>query len=133
MPTQRISKPFKDVSATFQINPLNSDLIGLKNANAISRSIRNLVLTIRGEKPFDLSLGSNVNNLLFENLDFITASSIKSEIENTIRNYEPRVKLNDVFVKANTDRNAFDVQITYDIIGIEIDAQDLSFSLELTR
>ena len=46
MPTQRISKPFKDVSATFQINPLNSDLIGLKNANAISRSIRNLILTI---------------------------------------------------------------------------------------
>jgi phage baseplate assembly protein W len=74
-----------------------------------------------------------VNNLLFENLDFITASSIKSEIENTIKNYEPRVKLNDVFVKANTDRNAFDVQITYDIIGIEADAQDLSFSLELTR
>ena len=67
MPTQRISKPFKAVSATFQINPLNSDLIGLKNANAISRSIRNLILTIRGEQPFDLSLGSNVNNLLIEN------------------------------------------------------------------
>ena len=74
-----------------------------------------------------------MNNLLFENLDFITASSIKSEIETTINNFEPRVKLNDVIVKANTDRNAFDVQIKYDIIGIEADAQDLSFSLELTR
>ena len=52
MPVQRVSKAFKDISATFQINPLNRDLIQLKNTNAIARSIRNLIMTVPGERPF---------------------------------------------------------------------------------
>ncbi len=120
MPVQRISKAFKDVSATFQVNPINSDVIILRNENAIARSIRNLVFTIPGEKPFEPTIGSNVTNLLFENLDFLTASSIRSEIENTINNFEPRVRLREVEVNPNFDNNAFDVVIRYDIIGIDV-------------
>ena len=77
MPVQRVSKQFKDISASFQINPLNRDLIQLKNANAIARSIRNLIMTVPGERPFNPVLGSQVTSLLFENLDKLTASSIK--------------------------------------------------------
>ena len=84
MPARRVSQGFKDISATFQINPLNNDLIAIRNANAISRSIRNLVFTVPGEKPFQPDIGSNVSRLLFETLDELTANSIKSEIENTI-------------------------------------------------
>ena len=98
MPVQRVSKSFKDISATFQINPLNRDLIQLKNANAIARSIRNLIMTVPGERPFNPVLGSQVTNLLFENLDKLTASTIKTEIINTIQNFEPRVRLNEVIV-----------------------------------
>jgi len=133
VPVQRISKAFKDVSATFQVNPINSDVIVLRNENAIARSIRNLVFTIPGEKPFEPTIGSNVTNLLFENLDFLTASSIRSEIENTINNFEPRVRLREVEVNPNFDNNAFDVVIRYDIIGIDVSPQQLSFALQPTR
>mgnify|MGYP005704398055 FL=1 len=133
MPVQRISKPFKDISASFKSNPLNSDLIGLKNANAIARSIRNLILTEPGEKPFQPDLGSEVYTSLFETLDQITASNIKQQIENTVIKYEPRVKLGSVTVDANTFKNAFDVQINYEIIGVDIQPQSIQFALELTR
>jgi len=133
MPVQRVSKPFKDISATFQSNPLNSDLIALKNENAISRSIRNLILTKLGDKPFQPDLGSEVYESLFETLDQITASSIQQQIENTIIKYEPRIDLKDVLVKANIPNNAFDVLINYEIIGIEASRQQITFALELTR
>ena len=133
MPVQRVSKQFKDISASFQINPLNRDLIQLKNANAIARSIRNLIMTVPGERPFNPVLGSQVTSLLFENLDKLTASSIKSEIINTISNFEPRVRLNEVIVKAQPDNYQFDVQIQYYIIGIEVPLQQLTLALEPTR
>ena len=133
MPVQRVSKPFKDISATFQTNPLNSDLIALKNENAISRSIRNLILTQPGDKPFQPDLGSEVYESLFETLDQITASSVQQQIENTIIKYEPRVDLRDVTVTANIPNNAFDVLIDYEIIGIEASSQQITFALELTR
>ena len=118
---------------SFQVNPLTDDLIAIKNQTAIARSIRNLVLTTPGERFFNNGLGSQVNNLLFENVDDLTASSVKSEIENTIRNFEPRVKLLSTKVSANPDSNEFDVIITYEIVGIDAEAQQLSFALQPTR
>ena len=133
MPVQRVSKPFKDISASFQTNPLNSDLIALNNSNAISRSIRNLILTVPGDKPFQPDLGSEVYDSLFDQLDQITATSIQSQIENTIIRYEPRVSLTSVDVKSNIPNNAFDVLITYEVIGVELPTQQINFALELTR
>ncbi len=141
MPLERVSQGFKDISATFQINPLNSDLIALKNENAISRSVRNLILTSPGDVPFNPNLGCYVSQSLFENFDEATASSIKFEIERTIRNYEPRVKLkkdidgtdNGVVVTANFDNNEYDVVINYFVVGVDIPVQQLSFILLPTR
>ena len=118
---------------SFQVNPLTDDLIAIKNQTAISRSIRNLVLTTPGERFFNNDVGSRVNDLLFESIDDITASSIKSEIENTINNNEPRVKLLSTKVSANPDSYEFDVIITYEIVGIDAEAQQLSFALQPTR
>ena len=133
MPVQRISKSFKDVSASFQVNPLTNDLIAIKNVTAIARSLRNLVLTTPGERFFNEELGSQVGNLLFENVDDVTAMSIRSEIINVIENYEPRVNLIKVGVNADIDNYSMDVKITYRIIGIELPAQELSFVLIPTR
>lgn len=133
MASPRVSKAFKDVSASFQINPLNNDLISLFNENAIARSIRNIVFTIPGEKPFDPTFGSNVSSLLFENMDKLTASSIKSEIENSINSFEPRVTLNKVSVSPNYDSNEFNVTIQYFIVGIDALQQQLSFVLQPAR
>ena len=123
MPLERISQGFKDISMTFQSNPLTGDLIVLKNENAIARSVKNIVLTVPGEKPFDPRFGSRITDLLFENVDEITAINIETEIRNSIERYEPRVKLTSVVVQADIDGNSFDVTITYDIIGADIPAQ----------
>ena len=133
MPVQRISRSFKDISMSFKVNPLNDDLIAIKNQTAIARSLRNLVLTAPGERFFNNNLGSRVNQLLFENMDDLTVASIKSEIENTIKNYEPRVKLLTTQVSANIDSYEFDVVITYEIVGIKAEAQQLSFALQPAR
>lgn len=133
MPLERISQGFKDISMTFQTNPLTGDLIALKNENAIARSVKNIVLTVPGEKPFDPRFGSRITDLLFENVDDITAINIETEIRNSIERYEPRVKLTSVVVQADIDGNSFDVTITYDIIGADIPAQQLEFVLQPTR
>lgn len=133
MPVQRVSQGFKDVSASFKVNPLNLDLIVLRNENAIARSIRNLIFTIPGEKPFQPNVGCNVTKLLFENLDRLTASSIESEIRNTVNNFEPRVRLTTVIVNPNFDDNIFEVTLKYDIVGIDLPRQQLLFALQPTR
>ena len=133
MPVERISRGFKDVSMSFQVNPITSDLIATKNETAIARSVRNLVLTRPGEKFFNPNLGSRVYETLFDNMDDISASIVEDDIRDTIDNYEPRVKL--VSVKATPDYlgNAFDVVITYNIIGIDALPQQLAFALQSTR
>ena len=133
MPVQRLSKGFKDLSASFQTNPLSNDLIALKNESAIARSVRNLVLTIQGERPFQPVLGTGVNNLLFDNMDKLTASAIRSELRTTIENYEPRVEINEIIVEPNPEGNAMDVTLQYFIIGIDVPEQELTFALEPTR
>jgi phage baseplate assembly protein W len=133
MPIERVSKSFIDVSSSFKVNPLNDDIIAIKNETAIARSIRNLVFTTPGEKFFNENLGSRVSNSLFENFDEITASNIRDEIRNTIENYEPRVQLNSVVVTPDYDNYSYDVNIQYSIIGVDVPAQNLNFALETTR
>ena len=133
MPVPRVSSEFKDISASFQINPLNSDLIAIKNTTAISRAIRNLILTKKGERPFEPALGSKVYDLLFESMDKQTASVIHDEIKTVIENYEPRVELIEVIVIPNHDVAAMDVTIRYEVVGIDVPAQELTLALEPTR
>ena len=133
MPVQRLSRGFKDLSASFQTNPLSNDLIALKNESSIARSVRNLVLTIQGERPFQPVLGTGVNNLLFDNMDKLTASAIRSELRTTIENYEPRVEINEIIVEPDFERNAFHVTLQYFIIGMDVPEQELTFALAPTR
>jgi len=118
---------------TFQSNPLNSDLIALKNESAIARSVRNIVFTLPGEKFFNENFGSRVTRSLFENIDGISASIINDEIRNSITNYEPRVRLIDVQTNPDFDNNSFDVVIIYRIVGIDVPPQQLQFVLQPTR
>lgn len=133
MPLERVSSGFKDISMTFQTNPLNNDLIGIKNETAIARSIRNIVFTQPGEKFFNPFFGSQVKNSLFENFDDLTSTTIKDEIENSIRNYEPRVELINVSAVPDYDNNTFNVTIIYKIIGADVQPQQLEFVLLPSR
>ena len=133
MPLERVSRGFKDISMSFEVNPINSDIIGVKNDTAIARSIRNLVLTTPGERFFNEDLGSGVSEVLFDTVDDISSAVIRDEIEQTIIRFEPRVKLTDVKVKPDYDNNEFNVTVTYDIIGIDALPQQLNFALQPTR
>ena len=127
------SKGFKDLSITFDKNPVTEDLLVTKDEESIKRSIFNLILTKPGERFFNPNIGCRVSTLLFESLDFITAALIKSEIEYTIGAFEPRVALKEVEVDINDNSNTFEVIILYTIIGQPDQVNTLEVILERTR
>ena len=133
MPQQRVSQSFKDISMSFETNPLNDDLIALKNTSAIARSLRNIVFTQPGEKFFQPEFGSRVTESLFDIADDVSALTIRDEIRSSIINYEPRVKLLDVTVIPNPQENEMNVTIEYEIVGLDISPQQLDFVLLPTR
>ena len=130
---QRVSRSFKDISLSFDPHPVTKDLPVLRNERAISRSVRNLVQTIPGERFFNPILGSGVRRLLFDFIDVATADSIEEEILTTIANFETRVNNVKVQVEPRPDRNNFDVTVFFDIIGQSLPSQTFSFILEATR
>ena len=129
----RISRSFKDISLSFKAHPITKDIGAIKNEDAIKKSVRNLVQTIPRERYFNSILGSDVTGLLFDFVDFGTASNIDLQIQTTITNFEPRVENLDIEVIPRPDDNQFEVIIHYDIIGQQFPAQDFSFLLEATR
>ena len=133
MPQERASRKFKDLSMSFKTNPLNDDLIGLKNTSAIARSLKNIVFTQPGEKFFNPDFGSRITESLFENVDDVSALAIEDEIRSSIINFEPRVNLLNVSVNPNVDNNEMNVVIQYEVTGIDVPAQQLEFVLLPTR
>ena len=133
MPLERVKQEFKDVSMSFQTNPLNDDLVALKNERAIARSIRNIVFTEPGEKFFNPKFGSEISKSLFENVDQVAASAIRDEIEFSIQEFEPRVEVIEVTVVPNFDSNEMNATIVYEIVGIDVPPQQLEFVLLPTR
>lgn len=130
---KRISRSFKDISLSFQPHPVTGDAPILKNERAISRSVRNIVETIPGEKFFNPNFGSDVRGQLFELVDFGDADLIREQIESSLANYEPRIDNVVVEVEPRPDRNEFEVTVIYDIIGQEFPTQTYTFILEATR
>ena len=130
---QRVSRSFKDISLSFDPHPVTKDLPVLRNERAITRSVRNLVQTIPGERFFNPILGSGVRRLLFDFVDVGTAASIEEEILTTISNFETRVTNVQVQVDPRPDQNNFDVTVFFDIIGQSLPTQQFTFILEATR
>jgi len=128
-----VSRSFKDISVTFDKNFVTDDLMVTKDFNAIKQSVRNLIVTIPGERFFNPNIGSRITTLLFEPLDFINASLVKSEIEYTINAFEPRVRLIEVIVDENYDDNGYDVEVEFEVVGLPEKTQSLNLFLERTR
>ena len=137
MAITRISRAFKDISLSFKRHPVTNDIGVLKNADAIKRSVRNLVQTIPNERFFNSTLGSDVRDSLFENtpgfIDFGTASIIERQIQTTIENFEPRIDNLNISVDPRPETNEFEVTVFFDIIGQAFPAQEFSFILKATR
>ena len=129
----RISRSFKDISLSFEPHPVTRDLTVIKDANAIKKSVRNLVQTIPRERFFNSNLGTDIRGSLFDFVDFGTASVIQQQIQTTIENYEPRVDNLEIEVIPRPDDNEFEVNIFFDIVGQQFPSQAFQFILEASR
>lgn len=130
---QRQSRAFKDISLSFKKHPVTNDIISLTNENAIKRSVRNLVETINEERFFNPLIGSRVKESLFEQADNGLLTTLKTQIETTINNFEPRVALTNVSCVHPPNTNNLEVSVSYDIIGQEAQPQEITFILQSTR
>lgn len=133
MPVQNVSKSFKDISLSFLRHPVTNDIAVLKNEDAIKRSVVNLVRTKIGERFFNSLLGSNVEGYLFELANSDLVDPIQEEITILINNFEPRVNLRSVNVELLLDDNELNISIVYDIVGLPVPTQAISFILQPTR
>lgn len=133
MPLENVSRSFKDISLSFKVHPITYDILPLNDVSAINRSLRNLVLTLNGERPFNSLLGTNVNKSLFEILDVRVTTDIENEIRNVINNFEPRVSLRTVNVTPDFDQNGYHVLIDYEVIGNPVPPQQVNFILQTVR
>jgi len=125
---------FKDLSVTFKKHPVTDDLVTVKDKAAIVQSISALLLTRKGERPFQPQLGCGIQNVLFEPLDYASAAIIKTEITSVLNRYEPRISVNDVLCVPDYMNNGYDVELYYTIIGRDDDTPiAVEFFLERTR
>ena len=124
---------FKDLSVTFKKHPVSDDLVAVKDKAAIVQAITGLLLTRKGERPFQPELGCDVRNMLFEPLDYGSAVLIKSAIRETLVRYEPRIAIDNIVCTPDYDTNGYQVELWYTIIGREDAPIAVDFFLERTR
>lgn len=124
---------FKDLSITFKKHPVTNDLVTVKDKSAVAQSIKGLLLTRRGERPFQPDLGSGLQNLLFEPLDYGSGALIKKEIIETLSRYEPRISISNLQCYPDVTNNGYEVELEYIILGREDKAVAIDIFLERTR
>lgn len=125
----KVSRNFKDLANSFLRNPITKDLTVLKDQQAVKQAMKNLVLTSPGEKLFQPDVGSKVFQLLFEPLDPFTVDTLRDEITDTLRNYEPRIEVISVEISAEDDYHQLRVDVEYRIVGQPL-VQTIDFILQ---
>ena len=124
---------FKDLSITFKKHPVTNDLVTVKDKAAVSQSIKGLLLTRKGERPFQPDLGSGLQDILFEPMDYGTSALIKKEITETLNRYEPRLIITGLICFPDYDNNGYNVELEYLIRGREDRPVGIDIFLERTR
>ena len=115
--TVKTTRQYKDLDLAFTMHPIKKDVTKHVDEMAVINSVKNLISTSRYERPFQPLLGSGVRNLLFENMDSITASVLQREIIQTLDNFEPRVSVKEVNVSPDYDNNTYRIGMTFFIIN----------------
>lgn len=129
----QISRGFRDISLSFKRHPITNDVTVLRNEDAIKKSVVNLVRTRLDERFFNDLLGTSVYNTLFELNDVYQGDDVREEIITLLENFEPRIKLTNVYVEPGLDSNDFLIQIEYDITGLPLPTQNIEFILQPSR
>ena len=123
------SRAFKDINLSFKRHPVTNDVVAIRDEDAIKRSVRNIVFTILGEKPFEPNFGSAINESLFELNTSLNEVRIEDEIKSSLLNYEPRIDNIDVNVTVAPDTNEMNCTVQYDIVGIPAPLQEVDVLL----
>lgn len=129
---QKIPDSFSDFLTDLTPHPITKDLTRARNEQSIKQSIRNLVLTNYGERPFQPGLGSTVYRSLFEPNDSFLQEDIKDSIRRTVESNEPRAIIDDVNIITSLDRNIITVNILFFIIN-NSEQQSLDIVLRRVR
>lgn len=131
MATSNLS--FRDINITFKKHPVTDDLVVSKDNAAIKQAVVNLLLTNKGERFFNPNYGSDIRSFLFEPLDYATAGQVRSSIKSTLNKFEPRIFVESLRVKPNFDDGGLDVEMTYNIRGVDTPSVTVDFFLARTR
>ena len=132
MPT-KISRAFKDISLSFTRHPVTNDITILKNEDAIKKSVTNLCRTSINERFFNPLIGTRIGDSLFEINDPDIAEFLEQDIENTLNNYEPRIKVKSVNSESILDSNELNIKVEYDIVGLPLPLQNIEFLLQPSK
>tara|TARA_B100000073_G_C23677621_1_gene551218 strand:- start:201 stop:593 length:393 start_codon:yes stop_codon:yes gene_type:complete len=124
---------FKDLNVSFKPHPVTEDLMVVKDNADIKQSVKNLLLTRKGERLFNSDLGTGLFDLLFEPLDVGTATLIREQVGYVLRKYEPRVRLNEIIVDTNFEDNGYDISVAYNVLGRDDIQSNVDFFLEAAR
>ena len=123
---------YKDVDKLFDIHPVTRKLNVLTNNAAVARSVKNLVLTNKGERPYQPFLGCDVRNQLFELNDGMVESEVEDTISEVISQYEPRAELISVDADIKPDQHSVEVTITFRVVNQQ-DPISINLMLERVR
>ena len=123
------SRVFKDINLSFKRHPVTNDVVTIRNEDAIKRSVKNIIFTILGEKPFLPTFGSVINESLFDLNTNLSEIRITDEIKSSLLNYEPRIDNIEVTVQVSPDRNEMNCTVQYDIVGLPAPTQEVDVLL----
>tara|TARA_B100000131_G_scaffold63804_1_gene60150 strand:- start:1382 stop:1789 length:408 start_codon:yes stop_codon:yes gene_type:complete len=131
--SERRSKTFRDINLSFKRHPVTNDLVTIKNEDAIKRSVYNIVQTIFGEKPFLTDFGTIINASLFELDTSLNYIAIQNQITASLKQYEPRIIIDQVEVDVDGANHEMSAKISYDIVGMESPTQMIDVLLHPAR
>ena len=123
------SRAFKDINLSFKRHPVTNDVVTIRDEDAIKKSVKNIIFTILGEKPFVPLFGSVINESLFDLNTNLSEIRITDEIKSSLLNYEPRIDNIEVTVQVAPDRNEMNCTVQYDIVGLPAPTQEVDVLL----
>ena len=123
------SRAFKDINLSFKRHPVTNDVLTVRDEDAIKRSVKNIIFTILGEKPFEPDFGSVINDSLFDLNTNLSEIRVSDEIRQSLLNFEPRIENIDITVTVIPDSNELNCTIQYDIIGLPAPTQQVDVLL----
>lgn len=122
------AKDYLDIDLTFTARP-SGDVFKKLDAAAVKQSVKNLLLTSKGEKPFQPNFGANLNAALFSLDTEYDPEYISDLMYDAITNYEPRARVLSIDLRVQPDYNSLDATINFQVVNTaEVVALDVSLA-----